>query len=100
MILRAVFWIAVVSFFMPREPDLGYGRPGGEAGIAGLIDGAQSVASESAKTCGEDKSTCVKGLAVLDMFQGMAVNSLDEVKADIEQSKHKRLLHIEQLAAL
>jgi hypothetical protein len=27
MILRAAFWIAVVAVFIPREPDIGYGRP-------------------------------------------------------------------------
>ena len=98
MILRAVFWIAVVSFFMPREPDLGYGRPGGEAGIAGLIQTAEGAASAGAKNCDDATGSCAKSLALLDMFQGVAVNSLDEVKADIEQSRHKRL-HMEQLAA-
>ena len=28
MILRAIFWIGLVSFLMPHEPDLGFGRPG------------------------------------------------------------------------
>jgi hypothetical protein len=27
MILRAVFWTAVVVVFLPQEPDVGYGRP-------------------------------------------------------------------------
>jgi len=27
MILRAVFWIALVAVFIPHEPDLGFGRP-------------------------------------------------------------------------
>lgn len=27
MILRAAFWITVVAVFIPREPDIGYGRP-------------------------------------------------------------------------
>lgn len=27
MILRAVFWVAVVAMMMPREPDIGFGAP-------------------------------------------------------------------------
>jgi len=28
MLFRAIFWIGVVAVLMPREPDLGLGRPG------------------------------------------------------------------------
>jgi hypothetical protein len=85
MILRALFWIAVVSFFMPREPDLGYGPPGQEAGIAGLI---QNVRSVGTKAC--SGGLCAVGVTALGAFQGVAVNSLDQVKADIDASRARR----------
>jgi hypothetical protein len=84
MILRALFWIAVVSFFMPREPDLGYGHPGQQAGIAGLVQSAQ------ARACGSESGLCEAGVTALSAFQGVAVNSLDQVKADIDASRQKR----------
>ncbi|HEX2594274.1 MAG TPA: hypothetical protein VHL34_22420 [Rhizomicrobium sp.] len=97
MIVRAIFWIAVVSFFMPREPDLGFGHPGNADGIAGLIQNAQGAASATVKQpCGEDAALCAAGETALAAFQGVAVNSLAEVKADIEASRHKRFA---QLAA-
>lgn len=89
MILRAVFWIAVVSFFMPREPDLGLGRPGSEQeGIGGLM--ARVEAAEPAKACDGHESACSTGFSLFNAFQGVAVRSLDAVKVDIEQSKAKR----------
>lgn len=94
MILRAIFWIAVVSFFMPREPDLGYGRPGHEGGIAGLIQNAQTAAGDSVKTCTDNAGLCAAGTTALDAFQGVAVNSLADVKADIEQSRHNRFARL------
>lgn len=88
MILRALFWIAVVSFFMPREPDLGFGHPGNaQGGIAGLIQTAEGA---SAKACTKDSGLCATGTTALSMFQGVAVNSLDDVKADIDASRAKR----------
>lgn len=47
MIIRAIFWIGLVAFLMPHEPDLGFGRPGAhqaKAPGAGLFASVQSVA--------------------------------------------------------
>jgi hypothetical protein len=96
MILRAVFWIAVVSFFMPREPDLGFGRPNGDAGgIAGLVQNAQTASAQA--TCESKNDACTVGLGLLSQFRGVAVHSLAEVKADIEHSRQERAM--ERLAA-
>jgi hypothetical protein len=84
MILRAVFWIAVVSFFMPREPDLGLGRP--SDGIGTLMAQVEQGA-DPAKVCDNHVQTCAAGLSLFNLFQGFAVRSLDAVKADIEQSR-------------
>jgi len=89
MILRAIFWIAVVSFFMPREPDLGLGRPGSEQDSMGSLM-ARVEAAEPAKACDDHESACRVGFSLLGAFQSAAVRSLDAVKADIEQSKAKR----------
>ena len=92
MLLRAVFWIGLVSLMIPHEPDLGFGRPGAAAtanapsGLTALI---QSSTVQDA--CANHADACAGGLSILDRFQSMAVRSLDEVRADIEAHKAKRL---------
>ena len=55
MLLRAVFWIGLVSLLMPHEPDLGFGRPGtatsaASSNVGALVQsGGQNVCS--AKDC-------------------------------------------------
>ncbi len=39
MILRAIFWVAVVAVLMPHEPNLGFGRPH----ASGLVDTIKAV---------------------------------------------------------
>jgi hypothetical protein len=68
MLFRAIFWIAVVAIFMPREPDLGLGRPG----------------ASHALTCEGYGKPCATTLGALDTFQSIAVRSLAQVKAEIE----------------
>jgi len=91
MLLRAVFWIGLVSLMIPHEPDLGFGRPGagsaaGPSTVASLI---QSSTVQDA--CANHAVACAGGLSILDRFQSMAVRSLDEVRADIEAHRAKRL---------
>ena len=85
MLLRAAFWIGVVSLMMPREPDLGFGRPhmGGAAPWTG------TTASES--FCGEHQEACLAGLSLVGEMQSAAVRSLGEVRKDIEESQRERL---------
>ncbi|MBS0472287.1 MAG: hypothetical protein JSR60_14540 [Proteobacteria bacterium] len=81
MILRAAFWIALVSFFMPHEPDLGFGRPGAApASIASLIPSVPDTHVD----CSAHQDACAGGLSIIDGFQSYAVRSLDAVRADIE----------------
>jgi hypothetical protein len=90
MILRALFWIGVVSVLMPREPDLGLGRPGGQ----GLTEQAQAWVSDTARqpsqVCNGRERACAAGLTFLDSLQGAAVRSLAQVKADIEAAQRAR----------
>ncbi|MEJ0043128.1 MAG: hypothetical protein WDM81_13365 [Rhizomicrobium sp.] len=77
-----------MSFLMPHEPDLGFGRPGAQVasvaaaaptGISALI---QSGTAQAA--CGGHAAACAGGLSVLDGLQSMAIRSMDQVKADID----------------
>ena len=92
MIFRAVFWIGLVALLMPREPDLGFGRPDSVgAPVSGQI--AQWAAStvkpglSDPKTlCRYNADACSAGLSVLDDVRAAAVKSLAAVKADIAQN--------------
>ena len=88
MIFRALFWIALVSVLMPHEPDLGFGRPHFGASLPSkLSDWAQQAAAAPTGACQSHAASCAAGLALLDSFQSVAVRSLADVKADIEQDR-------------
>ncbi len=87
MILRAIFWIGLVSFLMPREPDLGFGRPGAEISPTSIAAIIQSTDVQGA--CTAHAQACAGGLSLLDGFQAYAVRSLDQVRADIEANRVK-----------
>jgi hypothetical protein len=94
MILRAIFWIGLVSFLMPHEPDLGFGRQGTASAtasatpssITALIRAGGGVKS----ACTRHAAACGHGLSILDGFQAYAVRSLDQVRADISASRRAR----------
>ncbi|HEU0161452.1 MAG TPA: hypothetical protein VFQ69_03525 [Rhizomicrobium sp.] len=57
MIIRAAFWIGLVSLLAPHEPDLGLGRPG--AGIAQISPAAfLSAATGLSRMDGDCGSAC------------------------------------------
>jgi len=92
MILRALFWIAVVGVLMPHQPDLGLGRPGAVTSLlpapaAAWVD--QNVGTPRA-ACDAHAEGCATALGMIDTLQSAAVASLAEVKAEIEASKHAR----------
>lgn len=78
MLFRAIFWIGVVAVLMPREPDLGLGRPGTSHAFA------SDIAHEADLNCRDYGKTCATALGFVDAFQSVAVKSLAQVKADIE----------------
>jgi hypothetical protein len=92
MIFRAIFWIGLVALLMPREPDLGFGRPDSVgAPVEGQI--AQWAAtnvkpelSDPKSLCRYNADACNAGVAVLDGFRAAAIRSLAAVKADIAQN--------------
>ena len=70
MIIRAIFWIALVAFLMPHEPDLGFGRPG---------EKANTGACAHKKDCAPD---------YLNDFRSLALRNLDQVRADLAANGH------------
>jgi len=90
MILRALFWIAVVAVLMPREPDLGFGRPGiGSASPDSMLSTVSS-ALKAPKACDGAQGACAAALGLLDRLRGAAVESLAQVKEDIEEAQRER----------
>jgi hypothetical protein len=81
MILRAIFWISVVAVLMPREPDLGLGRPSATA------PAARDLQASSQIDCKAYAKACTTAFSLLDTFQSVAVRGLADVKADIEHQQ-------------
>ena len=97
MILRAIFWIGLVSFLMPHEPDLGFGRPVSSAlasaspnSIASLIQSADGAGASAATACAAHPDACRGGLSILDGFQAFAVRSLGQVRADLDANRRRQ----------
>ena len=91
MILRAAFWIGLVSLLMPHEPDLGPGHPGAGTGLPSSANSpAASGLSRPDRVCGDRDGACAGGLNFLESFQGQALNGLATVKAEIEADRKAR----------
>jgi len=89
MIIRALFWISVVAVLMPREPDLGLGRPSVTAAVSQNLRGSQA-------DCASYEKACATAFSVLDSFQSVAVRSLADVKADIQSEQQKAGRHLQR----
>lgn len=91
MILRAVFWIGVVSLLMPHEPNLGYGRPSAAQWWPGaVLSWVDSAIGKPDEICQSSPATCKTVLKGVDGGQGFAIRGLSEAKADIEQAERER----------
>lgn len=86
--VRAIFWITLVAFLLPRAPHLGLGGLNGVSLWSGLPLATSTV--RTALDCGEYKQACQTGLDVIDHFQATALIGLARVKAEIEQQKRVR----------
>ena len=99
MILRALFWIAVVAIFMPHEPDLGLGRPGAidsaplaqiARPVAGALGGTNAVRGViPVQACADHAQICGTVLADVDRAQEFLVGALENVRAQLETRKDK-----------
>lgn len=90
MILRAVFWIGLVSLLMPHEPDLGLGRPG--AGTSNHTPASIRSAADGLSRMGRDCSSgCAGGLlSVFHLNSSRLTAGLADVKAQIAQDRRER----------
>jgi hypothetical protein len=90
MIFRAVFWIGLAALLMPREPDLGLGRPG--AVTSHLTSASIQSAADGLSRTGQDcSSACAGGLlSVFHLNSARLAAGLANVKAQIEQDQHDR----------
>jgi hypothetical protein len=93
MILRALFWISLVSVLMPHEPDLGLGRPGTQGISSDALSLASAAVSQPGQMCRGREAACAEGLTFLESLQSVAVHSLAQVKADIETQERERAPH-------
>ncbi len=83
MLFRAVFWIAVVSMLVPREPNLGFGRPGAPSLSSTLIPRVTD-AMGTGRPCQSGPAQCMAGLGVLGELPSLGLRPLADVKADID----------------
>ena len=90
MIFRAMFWIAVVAVLMPREPDLGLGRPGASAG--NLLSKLSSLIEPGQSACQGNELACMaaSGMAAKVNVPDFAASGLANVKAQFEEAKRER----------
>lgn len=76
---------------MPREPDLGLGRPGaGTLLPSAATSQAVSGLSRPGQVCVGHAAACAGGLALLDSLQSQAVRGLAAVKAEIDADRKAR----------
>lgn len=92
MILRALFWIAVVAVLMPRDPNLGLTRPDAATSFlpSSVTRWLDKTAGAPQAACAAHAGDCADVLDVVDTLQDAALHSLAQVKAEIEASKRER----------
>ena len=90
MIFRAMFWIAVVAVLMPREPDLGLGRPGASSG--NLLSKLTSLIEPGQSACQGHEVACAAANGMLPKVNvpDFAANGLADVKAQFEEARRER----------
>ena len=88
MILRALFWIAVVAILLPHEPNLGLGTP--QSASAKLFSGiSQAMASDQAG-CRDKETACIAASGILARIQGVTAGGLADVKAQLAEARRER----------
>jgi hypothetical protein len=90
MILRAAFWIAVVAVFIPREPDLGYGRPDAPSMVPPKT--AEAIAQTFTVPPCAERSHCPDGFSFALGLRQSVREMLVRAKADLKTSAPPRLV--------
>jgi hypothetical protein len=93
MLLRAVFWIGVVSLLMPHEPNLGFGRPSAAwwpGAVLSWVDSTVGTPSEICKA-GNACKTVLQGVnSGQDFAQNFTGRSIADARAEIQQAERER----------
>ena len=84
MILRAAFWITVVAVFIPREPDIGYGRPDAPS-VAPPKAVAMIAQLLKVPPCVE-QAQCTAGLSLASDFRQTVRERLERAKVELKAS--------------
>ena len=84
MILRAAFWIAVVAVFIPREPDVGYGRPSVPS-VVPPKTAAWIAETFKVPPCAQ-RPQCVGGHSLASDLRQVVLERLERAKADLKAS--------------
>ena len=83
MIIRAAFWIGLVSLMTPHEPNLGLGRPGAGATLPSPVPPAPaSGLSRASEACG--LPACAGALALASALTESNGRGIEDVRAEIE----------------
>ena len=93
MILRAMFFVAVVAILMPHEPNLGLGRPGGNISAASMFSTVASVLVPSPENCKDRAMECAAATAASGQLQTAAFQSLGQIKAELDAERAERHAH-------
>ena len=89
MLFRAIFWIGLVAVLMPREPDLGFGRPNDSGSLQAKLSNAASAAIPSVFSCSSHQESCSVLPGILGIVKSSTLRSLALVKADIKAQEHR-----------
>lgn len=84
---RAVFWIAVVAFFMPGDPAAdalaGTARSAAEKATAAAENGAYAAVAD---VCLDSPDLCTASVNAVDDVQALAVQGLDALASALDES--------------
>lgn len=84
MILRAAFWIVVVALLIPREPDVGFGRPNVPS-IVPPKTAAWIAQTFKVPPCSE-RTQCIGGMSAVSDLREAMIARLDRARAEIKAS--------------
>jgi hypothetical protein len=90
MIMRALFFMAVVAILMPHEPNLGSDRPDSHVSAASMLSTLASVVSPSQESCRDRAIACAAAIAASGQLQAAAFQSLGQIKTELEAERAKR----------
>jgi hypothetical protein len=88
--LRAGFWIALLLILIPRLPQAGFGRPGGGVPPLDAVLSWTASALPQPDRCNAIAALCAGEGWLLHLARTAQLRSLEEVKAEIDQSIRAR----------